>query len=82
MTTALTPAFTAPAQLAEALRRSGHAVLSPAGLGELADADAPALAALRPSWNDLPPDAYLRDGGRYRRRRHSCFVVELSLIHI
>jgi hypothetical protein len=32
--------------------------------------------ALRPSWDDLPPDAYLKDGGRYRRRRHSCFVVE------
>ena len=28
-----------------------------------------------PSWNDLPPDAYLKDGGHYRRRRHSCFVV-------
>jgi hypothetical protein len=27
-------------------------------------------------WNDLPPDRYLRDGGRYRRRRHGCFVVE------
>lgn len=26
-------------------------------------------------WNDLPPDAYLKDGGRYRRRRHSSFVV-------
>ena len=28
-----------------------------------------------PSWNDLPPDAYLKDGGHYRRSRHSCFVV-------
>jgi hypothetical protein len=28
-----------------------------------------------PSWDDLPPDKYLRDGGRYRRRRHSCFVI-------
>jgi hypothetical protein len=24
----------------------------------------------------LPPDRYLRDGGRYRRRRHGCFVVD------
>lgn len=29
----------------------------------------------RPLWNDLPPDHYLRDGGRYRKRRHSSFVV-------
>ena len=35
-----------------------------------------ALDALRPTWDDLPPDAYLRDGGRYRSRRHSCFIVE------
>jgi hypothetical protein len=28
-----------------------------------------------PYWDDLPVDTYLRDGGRYRRRRHSCFVV-------
>lgn len=28
------------------------------------------------SWGDLPPDRYLRDGGRYRRRRHACFVCE------
>ena len=27
-------------------------------------------------WADLPLDPHLRDGGRYRRRRHGCFVVE------
>jgi hypothetical protein len=31
---------------------------------------------LQPSWDALPPDQHLKDGGRYRRRRHSCFVVE------
>lgn len=34
------------------------------------------LKALGPFWNDLPPDAHLKDGGRYRRRRHSCFVAQ------
>lgn len=33
------------------------------------------LSALNPFWDDLPADAYLRDGGRYRRRRHACFEV-------
>jgi hypothetical protein len=28
------------------------------------------------TWNDLPADRYLRDGGRYRYRRHACFVHE------
>jgi hypothetical protein len=32
---------------------------------------------LRESWLQLPRDQYLRDGGRYRFRRHSCFVQEM-----
>jgi len=28
------------------------------------------------TWDDLPADGYLRDGGRYRYRRHACFVHE------
>ena len=35
-----------------------------------------ALAALASSWNTLPQDLYLRDGGSYRSRRHACFVQE------
>lgn len=35
------------------------------------------LLALSSSWAHLPRDTYLRDGGRYRFRRHSCFVQEL-----
>ncbi len=27
-------------------------------------------------WFDLPIDQHLRDGGRYRRRRHGCFEIE------
>ena len=33
------------------------------------------LDALAPSWDDLPPDEFLRDGGRYRHRRHACYLV-------
>jgi hypothetical protein len=32
--------------------------------------------ALRDTWNGLAPDKYLKDGGKYRQRRHSSFVVE------
>lgn len=76
MTTLLNPPITDPAKLDDALRSQGHAVLAAAGLRELLGASAHELDALRPSWADLPPDAHLRDGGRYRRRRHACFVVE------
>ena len=36
----------------------------------------PSSTRCRPSWDALPPDAHLRDGGRYRRRRHASFVVD------
>ncbi len=72
----LAPPLTTPAQLTTALRDPGHAVCSAAGLCERVGASLHELMALNPSWNDLPADAYLRDGGRYRRRRHSCFVVD------
>ena len=64
------------AALPQALTDLGHAVLAPEAFRALIDIDAAALMALVPSWSDLPPDAFLRDGGRYRRRRHSCFIVE------
>jgi hypothetical protein len=64
-----------PAAAADALVRQGHAVLDAAGFAALTGARLAELDALRPSWDDLPPDTYLRDGGRYRRRRHACFVV-------
>jgi hypothetical protein len=62
--------------LVSALRQPGHAVLGPPALCELAGLALGDLQALNPLWNDLPPDAYLRDGGRYRRRRHGCFIVD------
>lgn len=80
MSTQFPPRFINIDSLAQALprtlRESGHAALSPDSLAQLTGADPVALQRLAPSWNDLPPDAYLRDGGHYRRRRHSCFVVE------
>ncbi len=71
----LTPAYTYPDQLPTALRQHGYAVLSAPGTCELAQCQASDLHALSETWADLPPDAYLKDGGRYRRRRHACFVV-------
>jgi len=70
------PLSTPFANLADTLRERGHAVLSRHSVGELLQRPPQELDALRPSWDDLPPDTYLRDGGRYRRRRHSCFVVD------
>jgi hypothetical protein len=62
--------------------------LSQDGLSLLSPADLTATLALPPdwagqwsglaaAWDRLPPDAHLKDGGHYRRRRHSCFVQTL-----
>jgi hypothetical protein len=62
--------------LVAALAERGHALLAPADFVRFASATIGALDTLKPSWDALPPDAHLRDGGRYRRRRHASFVVE------
>jgi hypothetical protein len=58
-----------------ALRDRGYAVLSRATWSEPWGIDAPSLDDLAASWADLPPDRYLKDGGRYRFRRHACYQV-------
>jgi len=69
------PPYTPPAALLSQLRGHGHAVLDPEAAAALCGVSLAALAALAPSWSDLPPDTYLRDSGRYRRRRHACYVA-------
>jgi hypothetical protein len=73
---ALSAPTVAPSGLAPALAERGQAVLAPADFARFTGTTVAELDALRPSWDALPPDAHLRDGGRYRRRRHASFVVE------
>jgi len=70
------PPLTALADLQPQLASAGFAVLDATSLSRWTGAAPTELQALSSFWNDLPPDAHLRDGGRYRRRRHSCFVVD------
>ena len=69
------PSIRADALLSQ-MRERGYAVLVPASVADLCGVRLDALAAIAPSWDDLQPDHYLKDGGSYRKRRHSCFVVE------
>lgn len=70
------PPFTDPGQIASHLRSQGYAVVRPADVAAWTGCTLEALQALSPDWQDLPPDEFLKDGGRYRRRRHSCFVAD------
>ena len=69
------PPFTPPPAVASQLRQAGYAVLSPADVAQWIGCDLADLMALNGDWATLPPDDFLKDGGRYRRRRHACFVV-------
>ena len=70
------PSLAAPSELGTVLRQQGYGVLDARSVSALSGCPLDELAALRPLWAGLPPDTFLKDGGRYRRRRHSCFVVQ------
>ncbi|WP_432380477.1 2OG-Fe dioxygenase family protein [Duganella sp. P38] len=70
------PIYTPLADAAAALRQQGYALLAPQDVAALAGLPLATLDTLAPGWDALEPDQYLKDGGRYRRRRHSCFVQQ------
>lgn len=76
----LPPPITAAGAVDAELRGVGHAVLDAAGLHAMLGAAAGALDGWPAYWRRLPPDTHLRDGGRYRQRRHGSFVVESGAV--
>ncbi|RYF81571.1 MAG: hypothetical protein EOO29_10090 [Comamonadaceae bacterium] len=70
------PPFTPPEELGSALALQGYAVLSAKGTADWLQRPVDELDALRADWDALPPDEYLKDGGRYRQRRHACFTAQ------
>jgi hypothetical protein len=61
----------------ENLTKAGYAFLSAADLWPALHVDVAQLNPLQECWGSLPRDQYLRDGGRYRARRHACFVQDI-----
>jgi hypothetical protein len=64
------------AELLPQLKAEGYAVLDAVTVAQWAQHPLNELTALVPDWEGMPEDAYLKDGGHYRLRRHSCFVFE------
>jgi len=75
------PPYVAIDRFEAQLKELGHAVISPATVQRAFAVTGQDLAQLAPFWNQLPPDGYLRDGGRYRFRRHGSFVVDEAGMH-
>lgn len=76
MTATFSAPFTPVESLPDALLERGYAVLTAETAAGFCGIPLAALESLMPSWDDLQTDRYLRDGGSYRRRRHSCFTVD------
>jgi hypothetical protein len=76
MTRAFDPPYSPLVSRDADLASRGFVLLGNRDVRDWLGADDEQLVALHGAWNDLPADGYLKDGGRYRRRRHSCFVVD------
>jgi hypothetical protein len=74
----LLPPYTHPKTISSALAQQGFALLPAADVAALSGSSSSGLEALRPSWNQLAIDTYLKDGGKYRKRRHASYVVDGS----
>jgi hypothetical protein len=74
----LLPPYTHPKTISSALAQQGFALLPAADVAALSGSNSAALEALRSSWNQLAIDTYLKDGGKYRKRRHASYVIDGS----
>ena len=72
----LKPHYADPSDVNFLLQKHGFCVLDSAKVIQWLGCSADEVSNLSSDWDDMPHDKYLQDGGRYRRRRHSSFIVE------
>jgi hypothetical protein len=78
---ATTPFADGIADLAHRIGADGFVLLDAVAMRRLLGDDASLnAAAFAESWNDLPLDEYMADGGHYRRRRHAMFTAEAGAL--
>ncbi len=72
--------LTALADLPSQMQSAGWAVISAPSMQGLCAGVLLPWPLWQSHWDDLPPDPHLRDGGRYRRRRHGCFLIDAETV--
>jgi hypothetical protein len=72
----LEPPQTSLTSVPKTIQENGYVVLSPEYFFELSQHNLTEWQDLSSTWKNLPADAYLKDGGRYRQRRHASFVIK------
>jgi hypothetical protein len=74
------PPFTPLGELQQNLQQNGFALLQSKDFFVFTNTKAEQWEELKPSWNDLEIDTYLKDGGKYRKRRHANIIVRESTL--
>jgi len=72
----LLPTLTPVKQLVQTLQGNGFAVVSAEDVAQIAGVPLNQLLELNQFWEGLPRDPYLKDGGRYRFRRHASYEIK------
>jgi len=78
----LAPILTPTKNLVDALRTDGYVVISAETVAELSKVALSDLQNLTQYWEGLPRDPYLKDGGRYRFRRHASYEIEGERLNV
>ena len=74
--TVLAPQLTSAKELSEILRTDGYVVASAETVAEISKLSVSDLQGITHFWEGLPRDPYLKDGGRYRFRRHASYKIK------
>ena len=72
----LLPTLTPLNALTQALASNDFAIVSPGDVAQIAGVPLQQMLSLNQFWDDLPRDPYLKDGGRYRFRRHASYEIK------
>jgi hypothetical protein len=74
--TVLAPQLTSAKELARILSADGYVVASAETMAEISKLSVSDLQGITHFWEGLPRDPYLKDGGRYRFRRHASYEIK------
>ena len=78
----LSPIFTDAKEIPQALREDGFVVASAQTVAQICKTSVESLESLNRFWEGLPRDPYLKDGGRYRFRRHASYEIKDQHLHL
>jgi hypothetical protein len=80
--TSFKPPFTPLVELTDTLIHRGFALLQNRDFFSFTQTDATQWEELKKGWESLDPDQYLKDGGKYRQRKHASVIVSDEKIEL